>query len=426
MRYGTDQGGTARRTGGDPGALRRALARVVDYGTQSYPPHVRRRLRVMNIAAACVVVFTSLYTAQQIALDFETWKPVILINLCLISVGIAVPFLHRFGETVGVVTLGIAESVGLFALTACVGREAGLHIQYVAAICVYFAVLGIERLRLILALTGLGVALHLLAWAMFPQERALIAVSRGDLDALYVTAVGTIFTIVAVVIYYAFSLAEKAQAESDALLHNMLPRPIVERLKGAPDALIADEIAEGSVLFADLKGFVPLTKRLGPSRSVALLGTIVGTFDVLADRWRVEKIKTIGDAYMIAAGVSEPTPDHAERLADMALAMLDALRGIAGRHDLELVARIGIATGPVLAGVIGAKRLTYDVWGDTVNLASRLEGLSAPDRILVSRATMQRLEGAFELEPCGLIDIRGLGPEETWYLKGRADLGNRR
>jgi len=237
-----------------------------------------------------------------------------------------------------------------------------------------------------------------------------------DLAELYITAVVTTSAMVAAVVYYAFRLAEQSQEETDTLLHNILPTPIVDRLKGAPGTVIADELADASVLFADLKGFVALAKRLGPARTVELLNAVVSAFDGLAEEWRVEKIKTIGDAYMAASGIPEPVSDHAQRLGGMALAMQATLSRIAQERGVSLALRIGIATGPVLAGVIGAKRLTYDVWGDTVNLAARLEGQSQPGRVLVSRATKTHVEQRFVMERCGALDLKGFGVEEAWYL----------
>ena len=177
---------------------------------------------------------------------------------------------------------------------------------------------------------------------------------------------------------------------------------------------------EASLLFADLKGFVPLAKSLGPERTVGLLNEMMRSFDRLAAMHGVEKIKTIGDAYMVAAGVPEPVADHAARLARMGLAMLQATEELARERAVPLHLRIGIASGPVMAGVIGAKRLTYDVWGDTVNLASRLEGQSTPGRVLVAKATKARLEGLFQLEPRGALDIKGLGEVEAWFLGSEA------
>jgi adenylate cyclase len=397
------------------------LTRLAEYGTGSYPPAIRRRLMIVNVAAYLVAGFTLLYALQQMVLDHQKWMPVILINLALTAIALAVPFLHRFHELAGAMSLAIAENIGLFALLHLLGRESGLHMQYFAAIAGYFVTMGLARMRLILALIAAGVVLHLLAWVHFSQEHAPLKVGAWDLDDLYVTAVITTSTVVAVVVYYAFWLAETAQAETDALLHNILPAPIVDRLKDAPGAVIADELADATVLFADLKGFVTLAKRLGPVRTVKLLNTVVSAFDALAERWRVEKIKTIGDAYMVAAGVPEPAADHAERMACMALAMLATLKRVSREQGVELALRIGIASGPVLAGVIGAKRLTYDVWGDTVNLASRLEGQSEPNRVLVSRATKSALEERFVLEPRGPLEIKGFGVEEAWYLVAGAE-----
>jgi adenylate cyclase len=395
---------------------RRALTRLSGYGTAPYPPAVRRRLRIMNVAAYLIALFTLVYTIEQVILDYQTWKPVIFINLALIAIALAAPFLHRFNDSAAALTLGISENVGLFALTWILGTQSGLHMQYFAAVAAYFLVFGLGRLKLIIALILAGLALHLGAWAWFTQERALLHVQPYDLAELYVTAVLTTSAMVAAVVYYAFRLAEEAQEETDALLHNILPAPIVDRLKSAPGAVIADELADASVLFADLKGFVALAKRLGPARTVELLNAVVSAFDDLADEWRVEKIKTIGDAYMAASGIPEPAADHAQRLGGMALAMQATLARIAREQGMALTLRIGIASGPVLAGVIGAKRLTYDVWGDTVNLASRLEGQSQPGRVLVSRATKAHIDRRFAVERCGALDLKGLGLEEAWYL----------
>jgi adenylate cyclase len=396
------------------------LARLAEYGTAGYSAPIRRRLMIMNVAAYVIAAFTAIYTLEQVVLDFQTWKPVIAINVALIAVALAVPFLHRFHELAGALSLAVAEGFGLFLLTYLLGRESGLHMQYFAAVGGFFVIIGLARLKLITALIAAAFALHLTAWLLFTPERAPLKVPAHDLATLYITAVITTFSVIGVVVYYAFRLAEAAQAETDALLHNILPTQIVDRLKGNPGAIVADEFSEASVLFADLRGFVPLAKRLGPARTVELLNIVVRAFDELAEAWRVEKIKTIGDAYMVAAGVPEPAADHAERMAAMALAMLDALARVAAEQKVELALRIGIASGPVLAGVIGAKRLTYDVWGDTVNLASRLEGQSLPNRVLVSQATKAALQGRFVLERRGAVEIKGYGLEEAWYLVDRA------
>jgi len=167
--------------------------------------------------------------------------------------------------------------------------------------------------------------------------------------------------------------------------------------------------------------FTPWSETLPPDEVVGCLDHLFRHFDDLAERYAVEKIKTIGDSYMVAAGVPEPRPDHAQALALMALDMLEAMRadGAAGHLGLEL--RIGINSGPVVAGVIGRKRFLYDLWGDAVNTANRMESYGTPGRIQITQATYELLAEEFECEPRGTIAVKGKGDVETWYLVGPRD-----
>jgi len=201
-------------------------------------------------------------------------------------------------------------------------------------------------------------------------------------------------------------------------LRNVLPDAIVERLKAKPGALIADSIDDAAVMFADISGFVALTRRLGANATVDMLSRLVSDFDALAVRHGVEKIKTIGDAYMVVAGLPEPVPDHTARLANMGLAMLAAVARMRDESGLNLNLRIGMASGPVTAGVIGTRKFSYDVWGDPVNLASRLEGQSSPGRILICPGCRAKLGEDFLFEARGPIEIKGIGAQETWFLLG--------
>jgi class 3 adenylate cyclase len=182
------------------------------------------------------------------------------------------------------------------------------------------------------------------------------------------------------------------------------------------ELVIADRIHESTILFCDLVGFTALSQKLTAERTVDFLGKIFATFDRLAAEEGVEKIKTIGDAYMAAAGVPEPQPDHAERIARLAPRMLKAVEEVARETGLDLQARIGIHTGPIVAGVIGTHKFAYDVWGDSVNTASRMESHSLTGRIQLSAATGAALEGLFRLEPRGVIDVKGKGLMETFFL----------
>ena len=392
------------------------LIRLIEYGTSRYDLETKRRLKILNVVAYLIALITLIYAIQQMFVDFRLLAPVIVLNLAIVAIALLVPFAHRINDIAGALLIAVTEYIALFLFTLYLGRTSGVHIQYFATPAAFFVIFGLHRLRLILVFTAVGLVLHVAAWMLFPRTSALIAVDDAMLNSLYVTASVSTITMIAAVVYYAFRLAEDARAQTEALLRNILPDSIADRLTERPEDVIADSFEEASVLFADLKGFVPLAKSLGPERTVGLLNEMMRSFDRLAVAHGVEKIKTIGDAYMVAAGVPEPVADHASRLARMGLAMLEATRELAGTFDVSLNLRIGIASGPVMAGVIGAKRLTYDVWGDTVNLASRLEGQSTPGRVLVAKGTKTRLEGLFRLEPRGAIDIKGFGEEEAWFL----------
>jgi len=226
-----------------------------------------------------------------------------------------------------------------------------------------------------------------------------------------------------VLLQYFVRARERAMAESERLLLNVLPEPVAARLK-REQAIIADAHPAVTVLFADIVGFTPLSERLSPEDVVVLLDQVFARWDALAARYGVEKIKTIGDAYMVAGGIPVPRDDHAEAIAEMALAMLPAADRCAAEMGVPLTVRIGIATGPVVAGVIGRAKFIYDLWGDTVNTASRMESHAAPGTIQVSEDLYQRLRDHYDLRPRGTIDVKGKGPMTTYVLVGRTRRGD--
>jgi len=210
--------------------------------------------------------------------------------------------------------------------------------------------------------------------------------------------------------------AEKERSE--ALLLQILPRQIVERMR-AGEMLIADHIPDATILFSDLVNFTALSRDLAPQETVKLLDLLFSRFDELTERAGLEKIKTIGDGYMIAGGVLEPRRDHAEAMAEIALAMHDAAADTSrtlGMLSAPLQLRIGLHTGPLVAGVIGTQKFVYDVWGDTVNTASRMEKYGAPDRVHVSAATRGRLGDKFRFEARDQLEVKGKGTMETFFL----------
>ena len=210
------------------------------------------------------------------------------------------------------------------------------------------------------------------------------------------------------------------QAKAENLLLNILPHSIADRLK-AQTQPIADQFGSASILFADVVDFTPWSERLTPAEVVGYLDHLFSHFDDLAERYKLEKIKTIGDCYMVAAGVPTPRPDHARALALMALDMLEAMRSDDEVGRLGLKLRVGINSGPVVAGVIGRKRFLYDLWGDAVNTASRMESHGTPGRIQITRATYELLAEEFHCEPRGRIAVKGKGEVEAWYVIRRRD-----
>lgn len=211
---------------------------------------------------------------------------------------------------------------------------------------------------------------------------------------------------------------ELEQLKSERLLLNVLPQPVAARLKQG-DEIIADTCPSVTVLFADIVGFTPLSERLRAADVVALLDRVFAAWDALALGHGVEKIKTIGDAYMVAAGIPVPRPDHTEAVAEMALAMGSELGSVGDEAGLPLQVRIGIDTGAVVAGVIGRAKFIYDLWGDTVNTASRMESHARPGTIQVTERAYERLRELYELRPRGTIDVKGKGSMTAYVLLGR-------
>jgi class 3 adenylate cyclase len=212
------------------------------------------------------------------------------------------------------------------------------------------------------------------------------------------------------------------RSRSETLLLNVLPRRIANRLKEEPGVVIADRFKSATVLFSDIVGFTQLSTRLAADEIVKRLDAIFTRFDEIADQLGLEKIKTIGDAYMVCGGIPIERSDHAEAVCEMAIRMRDALDELSVAFGGDLHVRIGVHTGPVVAGVIGKKKFIYDVWGDTVNTASRMESHGVANAIQVSEATFEATKDIFEFESRGSILVKGKGEMQTYLLLRRKGL----
>jgi adenylate cyclase len=296
--------------------------------------------------------------------------------------------------------------VGLWGILAPLGALVFLEVRQAIRWFVAFV--------LVFLVTGI------LGEALFPDADLPVWFTSTML-ALNVIATGAVaFTLLASFAHQrnaALRALRAEQVKSEALLTNILPSSIAERLKAASQT-IADDCESASILFADVVDFTPLAQRLPAAEVVGILDQLFSRFDELVEQHGLEKIKTIGDCYMAAAGVPNPSPDHARKAALLALDMRDAVAtsAVAGQASCEL--RIGINSGPVVAGVIGTKRFLYDLWGDAVNTASRMESQSAPGEIQITRTTYELLKEEFVCTRRGTILVKGKGRMETWYLEG--------
>ena len=328
----------------------RWLSRLSAYGTEGYPPHVRRRLKIMNVTAYVIALFTLVYAFQQMFLDFQTWKPVIIINFAMAIVALSIPFLHRYGELVGPMAILVSELVGIFILTSYVGRDTGLHMQYFAAPAAFFVILGLERLKLIVFAIVVSIVLYLLAWLFFVESAEGLIISAADVASLHVTAVATTFCVISIVLYYAFRLVEQAEAKTDALLHNILPSTIVNRLVESPGTPS------------------PRSRHLAVKVHDACGGTVVGMThqdpnrrDVVVDAdWRLVRTRIETGSHSI---VLEPDGDQ-------------ALHGI---RDGE---RIEVAYGP-------GWHLDYLTPAMNAITAQRLGGTSEIDVVYIQPVTLE-------------------------------------
>ena len=279
-------------------------------------------------------------------------------------------------------------------------------------------------------IAGLGGTLG----APFPQpwaEDLRLAAREGQRRSVHVHSAGRHFELLAVDVpefqftnVYGTDVTAQRQLEvanqqNLELLLNILPEPIADRIR-AGEGLIADRHDDVSLLFADIVGFTAMSTTMDPEELVRLLDQVFGVFDTLVDASDLEKVKTIGDAYMIVGGMPIWSPDHLERMADLAIDIARAMDDNDAAARLGVRFRIGIHTGPVVAGVVGKRRSIYDVWGDTVNLASRMESTGVAGQIQVTGAVEERLRDRYRLESRGLVDIKGKGPMETFFLLERA------
>ena len=307
------------------------------------------------------------------------------------------------------------------AVAGALATEAPREYARVATVLLVLALVGVTRVRFRAAMIATTAT-------SIPVEYVLFA-RRTSWDSFLLESLGLItFAVLALTVAFALERSKRvaflAQRElteerqrSDDLLHNILPEPIAQRLRENPGA-IAESAEAATVMFADIVGFTPFSSKLPPDQVVELLDLLFGKFDDLCEARGIEKVKTIGDAYMAVAGIPRPDPDHAASMVELAFDMQRAATAIAPLWPTELKLRIGISSGPVVAGVIGHRRFAYDLWGDTVNTASRMESHGLPNRIQVSESTYELLKDRYAFGDPQQMDVKGKGTMPTYFLLG--------
>jgi class 3 adenylate cyclase len=390
---------------------------------QHYAETVARRQRVLTITAWLAVMVSASFVVVQVVDGAWSWQ-LTSINVGTAIVFAIVPLLHRFGDLVAPLTFIGAAYVSVFVSAWDVGTGTGAQFFYLVAACLLVLLLGIEHIVLAASLTAVAAALIIALQFLVPRDTGL--------QPAWAQSMGFVITTVSacamVVVTVWFALRDTARAEavmeaeydrSEALLANMLPASIAERLKEPERNVIADKYDDASVLFADIVGFTERASSTAPADLVRFLDRLYSAFDALVDKHGLEKIKVSGDSYMVVSGVPRPRPDHVRALADFAIEMADVAAGLKDPHGLSVPLRVGMACGPVVAGVVGSRRFFYDVWGDAVNVASRMESTDSVGQIQVPEDMYERLKDEFVLRERGRIEVKGKGIMRTWYLVGR-------
>ena len=395
------------------------LSKLICYGTERYPEKVARGLLILNAASLGSAVFALGFALYDAVAGLWT---LVTINLLYAIFMVGIPLWHRLGPLAAPLAFVVASYTSIFVICSMLGTDCGMQVQYLAIAAGTVLVVGTDRL-VFLAVTGsVAVALFIALEILVPADTGLLT-KRQMLENFAGCIVGTSLILFAIVFYAvrqtarAEEVAEREYTRSETLLRNILPEAIATRLKSSTE-IIADRYDNASVLFADMAGFTTRASQASPLQVVQLLDSVFTAFDQLVEEHGLEKIKTTGDGYMVVSGVPVERADHAQALARFALDMLRVTATLRDQHGDAVPIRIGISSGPLVAGVVGRRKFFYDVWGDVVNLASRMEfdgggrahsgipgNLRAPEGGLRSR-TARRGRGEGEGRHLDLVPAR--------------------
>jgi adenylate cyclase len=391
--------------------------------SQVYAERIKRQRSILNLTASMAVFVSAGFGFVEFFSAPRLWW-VGVINIVGAAIYATIPLLHRFGELFPPLTFIGTAYLSIFTICWFLGTGSGLQFYFLVAACLIVLQLGVDRIFLASILAAIAAGMVITLQFLVPRDTGAQPVWALSLSFV----VTTISACVMVVTTVWYSVREIVRAEaameleyerSEALLANILPASVAGRLKDPARNIIADKYDDASVLFADIAGFTERASDMEPDQLILFLDRLYGDFDALVDKHGLEKIKVSGDSYMVVSGVPQPRADHVEALAALALDMAEAASLLKDSRGDALPLRIGLASGPVVAGVVGSRRFFYDVWGDAVNVASRMETTDSVGRIQVPEDVYRRLKDDFVLQERGVVQVKGKGVMRTWYLIGR-------
>lgn len=398
----------------------------IRFGTERYPEKVARRLRTLSLASWFAAATHALYAAA-LFYDVARFWWLIVANTVAMLLYAGVPLLYRLGRLAGPITVIVLLYADMVAYILLLGTGLGIQFYILLGVALMVLYVGPEDVAVTTATAAVAAALIIAVFLMVPHDTGLLP--QWLMVASLATNSVVSCAILLVIVSYALREAARAEAaaereheRSERLLNNILPSSIAARLKSESKVVIADRHDQASVLFADMAGFTARASDTAPDDLVLFLNRVFSDFDRLVERHGLEKIKTTGDAYMVVSGVPAARPDHAQAMADLALEMREVALEWRDPRGRNVPIRMGISSGPVVAGVVGTRKFFYDVWGDAVNVAARMETTGSAGRIQVSQDVYERLRDEFVLEARGEIDVKGKGRMQTWFLLARKSL----
>jgi adenylate cyclase len=402
-----------------------ALESRVPARTRHDAETVARHLRVLTVTTRIGAVVSLFFGIQGLIVGQDVvW--IAMVNLASGAIFLLIPLLYRFGELVPALVFFTVAYTSITVVCWHLGTGSGLPFYYLVAATLMVLILGVDHLVLASVLAAVLAATVIALEIIVPYNTG-VQPDWAFRSGFYLTVISAWVMVVAVVWYALREIRRARQAmeaeyeRSETLLTNILPATIAERLKDPSRNIIADKYDDASILFADIAGYTKRASDTAPTDLVRFLDRLYTDLDALVDRHGLEKVKTSGDSYMVVSGVPVPRADHIEALACLALDMADAVADLKDPQGREVPLRIGLAAGPVVAGVVGARKFFYDVWGDAVNVAARMETTDVEGRIQVPQDVYERLNHSFLLEERGEVDVKGKGVMRTWYLVGRRD-----